>query len=69
MQIDVLTGSVSEDWSLEINIYFTFFLKDLFLFYVYGHFAYALHECLMPLEASRGCEIPWNWSQTAGTAM
>lgn len=69
MQIDVLTGSVSEGWSLEINIYFIFFEKDLFLFYVYGHFAYALHECLMPLEASRGCEITWNWSQTAGTTM
>lgn len=35
MQIDVLTGSVSEGWSLEINIYFIFFLKKTYFYFMY----------------------------------
>lgn len=35
-----------------------------FLFYVYRCFAYecTLHLCLVPTEARKGHEMPWDWN-------
>lgn len=72
---DLNPDPITQDWDfvlLVLSIFsknallpYTYLLKDIFIFLLCicaSMYMYVSCECLMLLEARKGCQISWNWS-------